>query len=122
MAAAAVQTPFHGDHIRVQPQITQTTERHVAKHNVDTVLNYFKENEDGSPPHPTYIDRPETFDRPFESHPVTVKDIAGEEDRYTLDKNGFQVHSHVATEKAFTDDEQIKSSYYAETEQLLKDV
>lgn len=93
----------------------------VARHDVKTVLNYFKENEDGSPPHPTYVDRPETYDRPFEPHQITVKDIAGEEDRYSLDKNGFQIYTHVASEKAFTDDDKIKAGYYAETERLLRD-
>ncbi|TWU77576.1 hypothetical protein ED733_007718 [Metarhizium rileyi] len=66
--------------------------RPVPKHDVKAVPKYFKENEDGSPPHPTYVDRPETNNRPFEAHQVLVTDIAGE------------------------------ASYYTETEQLLKDV
>lgn len=120
MAAAAVQTPFiptNNPHV-----VPRTQERTTPKHDVPTILNYFKENEDGSPPHPTYIDRPETFDRPFEPHQVTVKDITGEEANYTLDRNGFQVHNNIATEKAFLDDDQIKNGYYTETEQLLKEV
>jgi hypothetical protein len=91
-------------------------------HDVETQLNYFKPNEDGSPPHPTYVDRPETYERPFESHQVTVKDVRGSEDKFTLDQNGFQFHKHVAQEKDFLDDAQIKDVYYKETEQLLKDV
>jgi hypothetical protein len=91
-------------------------------HDVDTTLNYFKPNEDGSPPHPTYVDRPETYDRPVESHPVRITDISGRESDYTLDKNGFQVHTQTAREKDFLDDDHIKSVYYPETEQLLKDV
>ncbi|KAF1994410.1 hypothetical protein P154DRAFT_557269 [Amniculicola lignicola CBS 123094] len=78
-------------------------------------------NEDGSPPHPTYVDRPETYDRPVESHGVTVKDITGKEKEYTLNKNGFQIYSHVSREKEFVDDEKIKAEYYPETERLLKD-
>ncbi|KAF6791056.1 hypothetical protein CSOJ01_14414 [Colletotrichum sojae] len=85
-------------------------------------LHYFKENEDGSPPHPTYVDKPETYDRPFETHNVVIRDIAGKEDEYTLDQNGFQIHRHTATEKDFLDDAQIKASYYPETENLLKSV
>lgn len=117
MAAAAVQTPI----IASTPQVHQT-ERSTPNRDVRTILNYYKPNEDGSPPHPTYIDRPETYNQPFEPHDITVRDIAGEEDKYTLDRNGFQVHRHVATEKDFLDEAQIKSNYYAETEQLLKDV
>ncbi|KID87120.1 methyltransferase [Metarhizium guizhouense ARSEF 977] len=122
MAAAAVQTPLVPS-TNTTPQVVQRTrERSVPKHDVTTTLKYHKDNEDGSPPHPSYAGRAETFERPFEPHQVTVRDIAGEEANYTLDRNGFQVHSHVATEKAFADDDQIKSSYYPETEQLLKDV
>ncbi|POS71206.1 hypothetical protein DHEL01_v210401 [Diaporthe helianthi] len=91
-------------------------------HDVKTVLDYHKDNEDGSPPHPTYVDRPETFFRPFESHSVTVRDVDGHQDDYSLDGNGFQFHQHTANEKDFLDDEQIKQGYYKETEQLLKDV
>ncbi|EEY22905.1 conserved hypothetical protein [Verticillium alfalfae VaMs.102] len=93
-----------------------------SRHDVETSLNYFKPNEDGSPPHPTYVDRPETYDRPFESHKVTVEDISGREAEFSLDSNGFQIHRHTAQERDFLDDDQIKASYYLETEQLLKDV
>lgn len=88
---------------------------------VETSLNYYKPNEDGSPPHPTYVDRPETYERPFESRKVLVHDARGQEDRFTLDRNGFQFHKHTAQEKHFLDDDQIKDVYYKETEQLLKD-
>lgn len=87
---------------------------------VHTVLHYHKPNEDGSPPHPTYVDRPETYDRPFEVHPVTVQDVRGKENQFTLDGNGFQFYKNIAAEKDFLDDEKIKDGYYAETEELLK--
>jgi hypothetical protein len=53
---------------------------------------------------------------------VTVRDVRGREKDFTLDENGFQLHRHTASEKDFLDDEKIKAGYYAETEQLLKDV
>jgi hypothetical protein len=93
-----------------------------ATQDVNTVLHYFKPNADGSPPHPIYVDRPETYERPSDVHPVTVRDVRGLEEDFTLDRNGFQLHKHIASEKDFVDDEKIKSGYYAETEQLLKDV
>ena len=52
---------------------------------------------------------------------MTVHDIAGDEDKYTLDSHGFQIYKHDSTEKDFVDDEKIKAEYYSETEQLLKD-
>ncbi|CAK4031454.1 amino acid permease-domain-containing [Lecanosticta acicola] len=66
--------------------------------------------------------QPETYQRPLATHRVTVKDIAGNEDKYTLDSHGFQIHRHVSTEKDFLDDERIKDAYYKEVDQLLKDV
>ncbi|KAF2451271.1 hypothetical protein P171DRAFT_347138 [Karstenula rhodostoma CBS 690.94] len=64
---------------------------------------------------------PETYDRVSEPHNVTVRDVRGKEDQFTLDKNGFQFYKHVSREKDFLDDEKIKAEYYPETEQLLKD-
>ncbi|KAI1408298.1 hypothetical protein F5Y13DRAFT_204988 [Hypoxylon sp. FL1857] len=89
---------------------------------VDTTLNYFKDAEDGSPPKPTYVDKPETYERPVVSHPVHITDVRGRESEFTLDGHGFQYVPHVAQEKDFADDEHIKAVYYPETEQLLKDV
>lgn len=126
MAAAAVQNPLSSnglglgnpDQFRVD---TQSTSAKPERRDVKTVLNYYKAPEDGSPPHPTYVDRPETYDRPTVPLDVTIRDVRGEEDQYTLDKNGFQIYQNVANEKDFLDDEQIKAGYYPETEQLLKD-
>ena len=52
---------------------------------------------------------------------MIVKDISGEEHKYTLDSHGFQIYKHESNEKTFLDDEKIKAEYYPETEQLLKD-
>ncbi|KAJ4861758.1 hypothetical protein N5P37_002567 [Trichoderma harzianum] len=130
MAAAAVQSaiPSSGFNsvqgVQFQPQLDQqTTYKSIPKHDVNTILNFFKDNEDGSPPAPTYVGKPETYtNRPIASHQVTIHDVAGEEDKYTLDKSGFQFHRHTSIEKDFLDDDQIKAKYYPETEQLLKDV
>ncbi|KAI0544275.1 hypothetical protein F4679DRAFT_42827 [Xylaria curta] len=89
---------------------------------VEAVLNYFKDNEDGTPPAPTYVNRPETYERPVAPQNVKITNIAGREAEFTLDKQGFQVVPSVAQEKDFLDDEHIKAVYYPETEQLLKDV
>jgi hypothetical protein len=90
-------------------------------HHVATTLNYYKDPGDGSEPHPSYVGKPDTYQRPSETLDVTVHDIRAHEDRYSLDKNGFQVYRHVSVEKDFVDEEQIKAQYYPETEQLLKD-
>ncbi|KAK7179858.1 hypothetical protein DPSP01_004591 [Paraphaeosphaeria sporulosa] len=121
MATAAVQhaqsTPSFAHQIINKPTASSAS----RPQDVDTVLHYFRPNADGSPPHPTYVDKPETYHREPESHNVTVRDVRGKEDQFSLDKNGFQFYKHVSKEKDFLDDEKIKAEYYPETEQLLKD-
>lgn len=87
---------------------------------VTSTLNFFKDNEDGSPPAPNYVGRIDTYDRPVDSRTVTVHDIRGSEEDYTLDGTGFQVVNHVSKEKDFLDDEQIKAIYYPEIDELVK--
>lgn len=58
----------------------------------------------------------------MKSLPVTIHDVSGEEDKYTLDTYGFQFVKHASKEKGFYDVEKIKEEYYPETEQLVKDV
>jgi hypothetical protein len=122
MATAAVQQPGSLPTYTPKAAQTSTTVTIPKPQDVETVLNYHKPNEDGSPPHPTYVDRPETYDRPVDPRKVIVHDVSGKEAQYTLDGNGFQFHKHTSIEKEFLDDEQIKAQYYPETEQLLKDV
>ena len=64
---------------------------------------------------------PQIASRPTVSVPVEVTDISGSENKYSLDSHGFQLVHHESQEKAFVDDDQIKSNYYSEVEQLLKD-
>ncbi|RHZ46492.1 putative methionine permease [Aspergillus thermomutatus] len=118
MASAAVQLPTTHEP-RAQSKSLPPTAN--ARHHVQTTLNFLKENEDGSPPAPTYVGKPETYYRPSVTLPVTVHDVSGHELEYTLDKNGFQFYYHESKEKEFLDDEKIKREYYPETEQLLKD-
>jgi hypothetical protein len=122
MATAAVILPSSTPTHTSQPTQSSSTSSITGPEDVNTILHYHKANEDGSPPHPTYVDRPETYDRPTEVHPVTVRDVRGREKDFTLDGNGFQLYRHTASEKDFLDDEKIKARYYAETEQMLKDV
>ncbi|KAI9869176.1 MAG: hypothetical protein M1823_009053, partial [Watsoniomyces obsoletus] len=92
-----------------------------VKHHVNSSLNYYKDPGDGSRPAPTYVGKPETYERPVEPFQVTVHDIRGEVEKYTLDGNGFQLYSHKSSEVDFLDDDKIKAEYYPETEQLLKE-
>lgn len=121
MATAAVSSPTPTPTYTPQADQSAKEFRTNAAQDVQTILNYHKPNDDGSPPHPTYVDRPETYDRPVDPHSATVRDVRGREKEFSLDTNGFQFYRHTSAEKAFVNDEQIKDLYYKETEQLLKD-
>ncbi|KIX06074.1 uncharacterized protein Z518_04048 [Rhinocladiella mackenziei CBS 650.93] len=123
MASAAVQQP--GGHSTSFEPLTTPLKGAPAsqqeKHQVHTQLNYYKDPGDGSPPPPSYVGKPESYERPTEPLDVTIYDIRGEEQNYNLDKNGFEIYRRESVEKDFLDDAQIKAQYYPETEQLLKD-
>ena len=128
MASAAVQSPHNiptllQNEFTATPSVTTRDSSGSTRkvHNVLTTLNYHKETEGGGPAPATYAGQPETFTRPTVPLQTTVHDIRGTDSSYTLDKNGFQIYRHESQEKAFDNDERIKSSYYTETEQLLKD-
>jgi len=126
MASAAVHPgntlPLFEPQSYVAPTTTTTKEAPTkTKHNVPTTLNYYKDPGDGSEPKPSYVGKPETYERPSEPLDTVVTDIRGDEEKYSLDKNGFEIYRHTSIEKDFDDDEKIKREYYPETEQLLKD-
>lgn len=119
MASVAVQ--HQGGHATsFEPLQATKQEQHqkLEKHDVETVLNYYLDT--GAPPAPSYVDKPESYDRPAQPTRVTVRDIRGEEDQYNLDNKGFQIYPHASKEKDFVDDDKIKNDYWPETEELLK--
>ncbi len=93
------------------------------KHNVTTTLNYWDDPGDGLPPTPIFIGRGRvTNERPHKAHDFVVNDISGEENTYSLDGYGFQYVKHESREKLFTDEQTIRSVYYPECEELLKQI
>lgn len=124
MAAAATQLPTSAFGTTPSAPEVNVAQRDIPKgpRDVRTEFNYFKDAEDGSPPHAIHVGRPETYEHPTATHPATVHDVRGRESEYTLDKDGFEFVRNTAAEKDFVDDDAVKAGYYAETEQLLKDV
>ncbi|KAL8708381.1 MAG: hypothetical protein Q9220_006762 [cf. Caloplaca sp. 1 TL-2023] len=88
---------------------------------IKAIFNYYKDPEDGGPPLPAYVGKPETYERPIEAKSMTVHDIRGEESQYTLDGTGFQVWKHTSKEKEFVDDDKVRRDYYPEVESILKE-
>ena len=76
MAAAAVQQPRSAGHFDSPLQqnvhvINSERPTRLTPRDVQTTLNYYKDPEDGSPPHPTYVEKPETYDRPVSEQTVS---------------------------------------------------
>ncbi|ORY60936.1 methyltransferase-like protein [Pseudomassariella vexata] len=94
------------------------------KHNVATKLNYWDDLGDGSRPTPIFIGKGKvTNQRPHRPHPFVVTDVTGDEDKYTLDSHGFlYYHRSTKINDLFVDDVRIKTEYYLECAQLLKDI
>lgn len=92
-------------------------------HDVSTTLYYYNDPGGGSPPMPVVVGRNKvTNERPMIPCPMVVHDITGEEQKYKLDSHGFQLCRHKSSESTFQDEERIKTHYYAELQQLLKDI
>lgn len=97
------------------------SEAESAKHNVATTLNYWDDPGDGSKPTPIFIGKGRISNkRPHKSWDFVVSDVSGDEEQYTLDRTGFQYCQHKSSESTFTDEEQIKTQYYKECEELVK--
>ncbi|KAF4633371.1 hypothetical protein G7Y89_g4742 [Cudoniella acicularis] len=109
MAAITTELPSTPSYLQEQP------------HNVSTTINYHIDTDDGSKPLPYIVGQPQTYYRPSKPLSVTVHDIRGNEEKYTLDTNGFEIFRHESKEREFSDWETIKREYFPETEQLLKD-
>lgn len=54
--------------------------------------------------------------------PAVVRDITGFEADYTLDTHGFQLVRHASRESTFSDEAALKKEYFAEMEQLYREV
>src|SRR5271163_1841443 len=86
---------------------------------VETELHYFKPLSDEPAYTYTYEHEPQR-NYSEDAKPGRVYDIRGHEEEFSLDKNGFQIYHYESKEKDFTDEEKIKTEYYAEVEDLLK--
>ncbi|KAI0408995.1 hypothetical protein F4802DRAFT_547336 [Xylaria palmicola] len=96
-----------------------------AKRNVSTFINYYRDPGDGSPPMPVRIsDKTVKNERPTIAKPTIVSDVTGEEDKYTLDANGFQFCRRATRlrDGDFHDSELVEAEYYPEARQLLRDI
>ncbi|KIW10356.1 hypothetical protein PV08_11318 [Exophiala spinifera] len=107
-------------------QSSSSSSQYVPRGPVRTKLNFFKDPEDGTPPH-NYVEKPPEGQpqRNFGETVVEVEvdDIRGRESEFSLDADAFQAVKGVAPsrETEFVSDEHIRAVYYPEVERLLLD-
>ncbi|KAL2271954.1 hypothetical protein VTJ83DRAFT_1325 [Remersonia thermophila] len=97
------------------------------KGDVVASVNYYNDPGDGSLPEPVYVQGSTvTNNRATIPKTVTVTDITGLEDTFTLDKNGFQLVRHVFNQRCqadgFRNKAAVEAEYYPAMVRLLKNV
>lgn len=86
----------------------------------DTTLYYFLEVKDGGIIQ-TYPGTAFEKRRKHVPHEMNIKDLRDVKDKFTLDRNGFQLIQHpTGMDKDFLDEQQIKDVYYPECQELMK--
>lgn len=91
---------------------------------VNASLSFYKSPEDGAPPHNYVEPLPGVPQRNWGDNwqNVTINDLRGSEQQFSLDHNAFDTYSNVpSNEHDFADDAHIKDVYYPEVEKLLLD-
>ncbi|KAL0944695.1 uncharacterized protein CTRU02_202582 [Colletotrichum truncatum] len=105
----------------VQTKSTENGGR--GRRNIVTSINYYDDPGDGSPPTPVIVGGQKvTNERKMTPRTMTVTDVTGDEDKFTLDTHGFQYLRHASVETEFTDEAHIKAHYYPEVERLYKEI
>lgn len=96
---------------------------------VQTTVNYWNSEDDHTrtmDKSMPFLERKMAFVKYQMDHedvtPVDVHDMRGREDDFCLDKQGFQLVRRQAKTQSFTNDEEIKTSYYPEVEALMKEM
>lgn len=88
---------------------------------VATTLNYYLDPPAGD----TYASTLGTagyFRRKYNTQPAEVLDVRGHEGDYNLDTHGFQFARHNTAQQDFTNDTDVRNTYYPELAQLMKEV
>lgn len=116
--ATITQTSSHPSSVKVENDPS-----YIPRGPVETVVNFFKDPEDGAAPY-NYVE-PQPEGKPqrnfgYSDTKITISDIRGRESDFNLDKDAFQAIQNISSEeKEWTDDEHIKQVYYPEVVKLL---
>jgi hypothetical protein len=86
---------------------------------VQGVIPFYRNPSNGRVPTVDEIDTkliPETTN----AKELVINDIRGSENKFTLDENGFQVVRHKSQVSNYSDEDQVRKTYYPEMEQLIQ--
>ncbi|KAJ3529184.1 hypothetical protein NMY22_g9102 [Coprinellus aureogranulatus] len=89
-----------------------------ASNTVKANFGFYNPPEDGSLPVAYVADYSRNYSNVY--HEVTVENVRGKEDQFSLDTTGFQFLNSPANYKAFRDDDEVKAEYYPESIELIK--
>lgn len=98
---------------------------YVPRGTVNSTAEFYYPPADGSPAYYYFVTPPPGVAKTnftWRAHPITIHDIRGREDEFTLDNNAFQAIKNVPllkTDPSFTDEQNIKECYYREVEALI---
>ena len=93
---------------------------------VSATLNYAIPPADGVRAKTTQFVNPATgkpeMNFEYKAYQVQIENVRGKEDTVSLDTTGFQFYNRPSKLKSLTNEEEIRSIYYPETENIIKEL
>ena len=117
--ATITQTSTHPTNV-----VAENDPSYIPRGPVTTTVNFFRDPEDGAPPHNYVEPLPDVPQRNFgyDDVDITIQDIRDRETDFNLEQDAFQAIQNIPSkEKDWVDDEHIKKVYYPEVVKVLLD-
>jgi hypothetical protein len=90
------------------------------KKDVEAVISYWRDPGDGSLPDPDNDAEIFLGHHDEENRTMHITDMRGAESSYSLDENGFEVHTLPQNERDWANEEIVRTEYFAEVSGLIK--
>lgn len=92
------------------------------KKDIEAVISYWLDPGDGSLPDPENDAEIFLGHHDEENRIMHIRDMRGAETSFSLDTNGFEVHTIPKKERDFMDEEIVRTEYFIEISDLIKRV
>lgn len=90
------------------------------KKDVEATISYWRDPGDGSLPDADHDIEILLGHRDEENRTMLIRDIRGTESSYSLDTNGFEVHTLSKRERDASDEDVVESEYFEEVSNMLQ--